>query len=47
MILPHTEGEQIDDITYREGGRNAEVRKADRKAYLQWASNREWKKRLT
>lgn len=45
-LHPWAEGEQIDDITYREGGRSAEVRRADRKAYLQWASSREWKSRL-
>lgn len=45
-LHPWAEGEQIDDITYREGGRNSEVRRADRKAYLKWASDRDWKRRL-
>jgi hypothetical protein len=45
-LHPWAEGEQINDVTYQEGGRNAEIRKADRKEYLRWASNGEWKRRL-
>lgn len=45
-LHPWAEGEHLDDTTYTEGGRNAEIRKADRKAYLRWASDREWKRRL-
>jgi hypothetical protein len=45
-LHPWAEGEQIDDITYKEGGRNPGIRKADRKAYLRWAGNGEWKHRL-
>lgn len=45
-LHPWVQGEDIDDATYREGGRNAEVRRADRKAYLRWAGNSEWKRRL-
>jgi hypothetical protein len=45
-LHPWAEGEQIDDTTYQEGGRNPEIRKADREAYLRWTQNREWKRRL-
>ncbi len=45
-LHPWAEGEQINDTTYQEGGRNAEIRKADRKAYLRWAANSEWRRRL-
>lgn len=43
---PWAEGEYLHDQTYAEGGRNSEIRHADRKAYLQWSQSREWKKRL-
>lgn len=45
-LHPWAEGEQINDRTYQEGGRNAKIRSADRKAYLRWAGNGEWKRRL-
>lgn len=43
---PWSEGEHLHDSTYAEGGRNADLRHADRMAYIRWAQNREWKKRL-
>ena len=43
---PWVEGEQIHDSTYAEGGRNADLRLADRRAYIQWTQDREWKRRL-
>lgn len=45
-LHPWAEGEQIDDLTYQEGGRNPQIRKADRKAYLQWAQSSQWKRTL-
>jgi len=45
-LHPWSEGEQIDDATYREGGRNPNIRKADRMAYIRWAQDRDWKRRL-
>lgn len=43
---PWAVGEHLHDTTYAEGGRNAEIRKADRKAYVQWAGRFEWKRSL-
>lgn len=43
---PWIEGEQIDDRTYQEGGRNPNIRKADRMAYIRWTQDRDWKNRL-
>lgn len=45
-LHPWGEGEQINDRTYQEGGRNAKIRSADRRAYIRWAGDREWKRRL-
>lgn len=45
-LHPWAEGEQIHDKTYAEGGRNPDIRHADRMAYIRWSQNREWKKRL-
>jgi hypothetical protein len=45
-LHPWAEGEHLADQTYAEGGRNAEIRKADRAAYTKWASSRDWKRRL-
>jgi len=45
-LHPWAEGEHLDDTTYSEGGRNPAIRKADGAAYLKWASNREWRRRL-
>lgn len=45
-LHPWAEGEHLHDDTYAEGGRNARIRKADRAAYLRWAKNSEWKRRL-
>lgn len=45
-LHPWGEGEHLDDATYREGGRNAQIRREDRRAYLRWAADREWKRRL-
>jgi len=43
---PWAKGEQINDATYREGGRNPSIRKADRMAYVRWTQDHEWKNRL-
>jgi len=43
---PWVEGEHIHDTTYAEGGRNPEIRLADRRAYIQWTQDRDWKRRL-
>lgn len=43
---PWAEGEHLHDTTYAEGGRNADIRKADRKTYVQWAGRFEWKRSL-
>lgn len=43
---PWAEGEHLHDTTYSEGGRNPELRHMDRMAYIRWASNRDWKRRL-
>lgn len=45
-LHPWVEGEHLHDDTYAEGGRNADLRHADRMAYIRWAQNRDWKKRL-
>lgn len=45
-LHPWIQGEHLHDPTYAEGGRNAEIRAADRKTYAKWAGNREWKRRL-
>jgi hypothetical protein len=45
-LHPWAEGEHIDDATYKEGGRNPNIRKADRMAYIRWTQDREWKRRL-
>lgn len=44
---PWAEGEHVHDLTYAEGGRNAEIRKADSKFYASWTGYRTWRKRLT
>lgn len=43
---PWAEGEHLHDSTYAEGGRNADIRHADRMAYIRWTQDREWKRRL-
>ena len=43
---PWAEGEEIHDQTYHEGGRNPNIRRADRKAYLRWTQDSDWKRRL-
>lgn len=43
---PWAEGEQLHDQTYAEGGRNAEIRKSDRKAYIKWTARFDWKRSL-
>jgi len=45
-LHPWIEGERIDDATYREGGRNPNIRKMDRMAYIRWTQDRDWKRRL-
>jgi len=45
-LHPWGEGEHIDDATYREGGRNPNIRKLDRMAYVRWTTDRGWKSRL-
>lgn len=45
-LHPWAEGEQIHDTTYAEGGRNPDLRHADRMAYIRWGQNRDWKRRL-
>lgn len=45
-LHPWQEGEHLHDTTYAEGGRNADLRHADRMAYIQWTTERDWKKRL-
>ena len=45
-LHPWVEGEHLQDRTYQEGGRNPQIRSSDRKAYLRWASNGDWKRRL-
>lgn len=45
-LHPWAEGEQIDDTTYQEGGRNPEIRKSDLRAYQKWARDRDWRRRL-
>ena len=50
VAIPHhhpwAEGEHLHDSTYAEGGRNADLRHADRMAYIRWGQDRSWKKRL-
>jgi len=43
---PWAEGEHLHDQTYHEGGRNPDVRHADRLAYIRWTQDRDWKRRL-
>lgn len=43
---PWAEGEHLDDLTYAEGGRNPDIRHADRLAYVRWTQDRDWKRRL-
>jgi len=43
---PWAEGEHLHDSTYAEGGRNADIRHADRMAYIRWTQDRDWKRRL-
>ena len=43
---PWVEGEEVHDPTYAEGGRNPDIRHADRLAYIRWTQDREWKRRL-
>jgi hypothetical protein len=45
-LHPWQEGEHIHDSTYAEGGRNAEIKRADQMAYIRWTQDRDWKKRL-
>lgn len=45
-LHPWAEGEHLNDTTYTEGGRNPDVRHADRLAYIRWSTEREWKRRL-
>lgn len=45
-LHPWVEGEQIHDQTYAEGGRNSDLRHADRMAYIKWSQNRDWKRAL-
>lgn len=45
-LHPWQEGEHLHDSTYAEGGRNADIRRADQMAYIQWTRERDWKKRL-
>jgi len=43
---PWAEGEHLHDSTYADGGRNADIRHADRMAYIRWTQDRDWKRRL-
>lgn len=45
-LHPWAEGEHLNDATYAEGGRNPNIRKLDRMAYVRWTQDREWKRRL-
>lgn len=45
-LHPWGEGEHLQDTTYREGGRNPNIRQADKMAYIRWTQDRDWKKRL-
>lgn len=45
-LHPWVMGEEFHDQTYEEGGRNHRVKMADRKIYLEWASETRWKQRL-
>lgn len=43
---PWADGEHLHDDTYAEGGRNANIRQADRMAYIRWSQDKSWRKRL-
>jgi len=43
---PWAYGEEIHDQTYHEGGRNPNIRRADRLAYIRWTQDSDWKRRL-
>lgn len=45
-LHPWAEGEHLHDPTYAEGGRNPDIRNADRLAYVKWTADPSWKKRL-
>lgn len=45
-LHPWAEGEHLNDATYMQGGRNHDIRHADRLAYVRWMSDKDWKKRL-
>lgn len=45
-LHPWMVGEHVHDQTYAEGGRNADLRKKDRQAYLTWSYSKDWKRRL-
>lgn len=45
-LHPWAEGEHLNDATYSEGGRNAEIRRRDLDAYQKWSRKTDWKKRL-
>jgi len=45
-LHPWTVGEHVHDQTYAEGGRNADIRKKDRQAYITWSYSKDWKRRL-
>lgn len=45
-LHPWAVGEHAHDQTYAEGGRNPELRNADRMAYIRWGQQRDWRKRL-
>jgi hypothetical protein len=45
-LHPWAEGEHLNDPTYAEGGRNPNIRKLDRMAYVRWTQDRDWKRRL-
>lgn len=46
-LHPWVEGEQINDTTYAEGGRNPVIRADDHVAYMRWGQDRTWRKRLS
>jgi hypothetical protein len=45
-LHPWVVGEHAHDPTYAEGGRNPDIRHADRLAYIRWTQDRDWKRRL-
>ena len=45
-LHPWVVGEEAHDQTYAEGGRNSEIKKADRQAYITWSYSKDWKRRL-